>query len=124
MLSIIYFDFHFNSAKPGAVHNCTIRSAVNTTGDWLEVECLPGFDGGLTQNFHLEAVDTLTSKHCLNASNPDGPFFRVELAALTNGLPGTIQLIIYASNPKGRSELVVLEDIAIRDAEKRTGKLK
>lgn len=95
---------------------------MNTTGDWLEVECIPGFDGGLTQTFHLEAVDSVTSKYCLNVSNNEGPFFRVELAALTNGHPGTIQLVMYAANQKGRSELVVLEDIAIRDAEKRTGK--
>lgn len=73
------------------------------------------------QTFHLEAIDSATAKYCLNATNSEGPFFRVELAALTNGHPGTIQLIIYAANQKGRSEVVVLEDIAIRDAEKRTG---
>ncbi|XP_024215240.2 uncharacterized protein [Halyomorpha halys] len=108
------------ATKPGPLHNCTLRSTVNTTGDWLEVECIAGFDGGLSQTFHLEAVDSLTSKYCLNASNVEGPFFRVELAALSSGHPGTIQLVMYAANQKGRSELVVLEDIAIRDAEKRT----
>ncbi|XP_024081839.1 hemicentin-1-like [Cimex lectularius] len=108
------------ATKPGPLHNCTLRSTVNTTGDWLEVECIAGFDGGLKQTFHLEALDSVTSKYCLNVSNNEGPFFRVELAALANGHPGTIQLVIYAVNQKGRSELVVLEDIAIRDAEKRT----
>ncbi|KAL1114898.1 hypothetical protein AAG570_007722 [Ranatra chinensis] len=108
------------ATKPGPLHNCTLRSTVNTTGDWLEIECVAGFDGGLAQTFHLEAVDSASSKSCLNATSVDGPFFRVELAALATGHPATIQLIIYASNQKGRSELVVLEDIAIRDAEKRT----
>ncbi|BES90652.1 CD80-like C2-set immunoglobulin domain [Nesidiocoris tenuis] len=108
------------ATKPGQLHNCTLRSTVNTTGDWLEIECIAGFDGGLLQTFHLEAIDSATAKYCLNATNSEGPFFRVELAALTNGHPGTIQLIIYAANQKGRSEVVVLEDIAIRDAEKRT----
>ena len=70
----------------------------------------------------MDVLDSVTSKNCWNTSSVESPFFRVDLAQLSNGHPGTIQLVMYAANQKGRSELVVLEDIAIRDAEKRTGK--
>lgn len=49
--------------------------------------------------------------------------FRVELAALQPSEASTLQLVLFAANQKGRSESVVLEDIAIRDAEKRTGEI-
>ncbi|XP_073993878.1 nephrin-like isoform X2 [Rhodnius prolixus] len=110
------------ASKPSPLHNCTLRSTVNTTGDWLEVECMAGYDGGLTQTFYLEAVDTATSVSCLNTSSTDTPVFRLEVGSLMRGgTPSTtVQLVMYAANQKGRSEQVVLEDIAIRDAEKRT----
>ncbi|KAK9498254.1 hypothetical protein O3M35_004110 [Rhynocoris fuscipes] len=110
------------ASKPSPLHNCTLRSTVNATGDWLEVECMPGYDGGLTQTFHLEAVDTATSVSCLNTTSFDSPLFRLEVGSLmrTNTPSTTVQLVMYAANQKGRSDIVVLEDIAIRDAEKRT----
>lgn len=84
---------------------------------------MAGYDGGLTQTFYLEAVDTATSVSCLNTSSTDTPVFRLEVGSLMRGgTPSTtVQLVMYAANQKGRSEQVVLEDIAIRDAEKRTG---
>lgn len=109
------------SARPSPLKNCTLRSTVNTTGDWLEVECVAGFDGGLPQTFHLEAVDPSTETVRLNLTTHIVPLFRVELAALSPSHAATLQLVLYSSNQKGHSEHVVLEDIAIRDAEKRTG---
>ncbi|XP_039282300.1 Down syndrome cell adhesion molecule-like protein 1 homolog [Nilaparvata lugens] len=110
------------AARPSALRNCTLRSTVNTTGDWLEVECVPGFDGGLPQTFQLEAIDPATQRMRMNLTNAAAPLFKVSLGALSPAATqgGTLQLVLYAANQKGHSESVVLEDIAIRDAEKRT----
>ncbi|KAG8306620.1 hypothetical protein J6590_043421 [Homalodisca vitripennis] len=108
------------ASKPSSLKNCTLRSTVNTTGDWLEVECVSGFDGGMPQTFHLEMVDPATSQVRLNLTTSVVPAFRVELASLQQGQAATLQLVLYAANQKGHSDSVVLEDIAIRDAEKRT----
>lgn len=110
-------------ARPSPLRNCTLRSTVNTTGDWLEVECVSGFDGGLPQTFHLEAIDPTTQRTRLNLSNTREPLFKVSLGSLSPSYGGTLQLVLYAANQKGHSEPVMLEDIAIRDAEKRTGLL-
>lgn len=67
----------------------------------------------------------------LTSAYTDNPIFRLELADLlptttTNelgvgGPPPTLRIAVYAQNAKGRSEVTVLEDIALNDAEKRTG---
>ncbi|XP_072159855.1 kin of IRRE-like protein 3 isoform X2 [Bemisia tabaci] len=106
------------AVRPSAVRNCTLRSTVNASGDWLEVECAPGYDGGLPQTFHLEAVDSDSMRLRLNLSNPESPFFHLDLASLTN-IPDILQLIIYPANQKGRGEPYVLEEIVLRDAERR-----
>ncbi|XP_054262781.1 synaptogenesis protein syg-2-like isoform X2 [Macrosteles quadrilineatus] len=105
------------ASKPSSLRNCTLRSTVNTTGDWLEVECVSGFDGGMPQSFHLVAIDPSSNQVRLNLTTSVVPMFRVDLAALQ---ATTLQLVMYAANQKGQSEPVVLEDIAVRDAEKRT----
>jgi hypothetical protein len=33
--------------KPSALSNCTTKSSLNETTEVLEVECVPGYDGGL-----------------------------------------------------------------------------
>lgn len=35
--------------------------------------------------------------------------------------PPTLHFVLYAQNPKGKSEKFVLDDISLNDAEKRTG---
>lgn len=117
-------------AKPSALTNCTLRTATNHSSDALEVECRSGYDGGLPQRFILEAYESHTMNMRLNITSihPDYPLFRLELADLlpisneipTTG-PPTLHIAVYAQNAKGRSELTVLEDIALNDAEKRTG---
>lgn len=118
------------TAKPSALTNCTLRTATNHSSDALEVECRAGYDGGLPQRFILEAYESHTTNLRLNltSSNTDYPLFKLELSDLlpvSNDIhassPPTLHIVVYAQNAKGRSELTVLEDIALNDAEKRTG---
>ncbi|KDR21494.1 hypothetical protein L798_04054 [Zootermopsis nevadensis] len=55
----------------------------------------------------------------LNMSS-DSPLFRLDLNDLLPAHTPTLHIRLYASNPKGRSEVAVLEDITLKDAEKRT----
>jgi len=47
----------------------------------MELECMPGYDGGLQQKFFLEAYDSKTKKLRLNMSSTytDVPVFRIDL---------------------------------------------
>lgn len=109
--------------------NCTLRTATNHSADALEVECRAGYDGGLPQRFTLEAYDSYTMRLRFNLTSSyiEVPFFRFELADLLTsngeGIPPSLRVVVYAENAKGRSEKVVLEDITLNDAEKRTGSL-
>lgn len=51
-------DTHFLlllfSGRPFALQNCSVS---NQSSDSLQVECEPGFDGGLPQQFLLELVE-------------------------------------------------------------------
>lgn len=114
-------------AKPSPLSNCTLRTATNHSIDALEVECRAGYDGGLPQRFILEAYDPYTMRMRLNlsSSNTEYPLFRLELGELLppngDGFPPTLRIVVYSENAKGRSEKIVLEDITLNDAEKRTG---
>lgn len=82
---------------------------------------MPGYDGGLRQEFRLEAYEVLTGNLRVNASSisADVPIFRIAVSDL---LPAThFYLVTYAVNAKGRSEVSLLEDIMLRDSEKHTG---
>lgn len=48
----------------------------------MELECMPGYDGGLQQQFYLEAYDSKTKKLRLNMSSTyvDVPVFRIDLS--------------------------------------------
>lgn len=112
-------------AKPGAPTNCTLRAPANRTSEILDVECRPGYDGGLPQIFMLEAYDANNMKMRLNLTSLslEFPLFRLELNDLPpwEGSPPALRLVIYGMNAKGKGEKVVLEDIMLNDAEKRTG---
>jgi hypothetical protein len=115
------------AAKPSPLTNCTLRTATNHSSDVLEVECRAGYDGGLPQRFILEAYDAYTMRLRLNLSNPDTdmPVFRLDLGDMLpptgDGFPPSLRIVVYAQNDKGRSDKLVLEDIMLNDAEKRTG---
>ncbi|XP_065167834.1 hemicentin-1-like isoform X2 [Atheta coriaria] len=117
------------ASKPSPLSNCTLRAATNHSGgDALEVECRAGYDGGLPQRFVLEAYDPYTMRMRLNLTangntgGGDYPVFRLELSELLvgDGLPPTLRIVVYAQNAKGRSEKIMLDDITLNDAEKRT----
>ncbi|KAG6801022.1 hemicentin-2 [Apis mellifera caucasica] len=108
------------AVKPNPLNNCTIKASLNQSSEILEVECVPGYDGGLRQEFRLEAYEVLTGNLRVNASSvsADVPIFRIAVADL---LPAThFYLVTYAVNAKGRSEVSLLEDIMLRDSEKHT----
>ncbi|XP_066996911.2 uncharacterized protein [Anabrus simplex] len=111
-----------SAVRPGTLRNCTLHAATNQSSDALDVECVAGYDGGLPQTFHLEAYESRTMRLRLNVTSvhPDVPFFRLELADLLPAHTPTLHIVLYAVNQKGRSEVTVLEDIALKDAEKRT----
>lgn len=44
---------------PAAVKNCSIN---NQTQNSIEIQCLPGYDGGLPQVFVLELISSRTGK--------------------------------------------------------------
>lgn len=109
------------AGKPGSLRNCTLRTLSNTSQDILEVECIAGYDGGMTQHFALEAFESRTMRLRLNLTS-DVPTFRVDLSELlpTSSYTPMLHIVLYSINPKGRSEAFILEDIALKDAEKRT----
>ncbi|XP_067623332.1 uncharacterized protein side-III [Eurosta solidaginis] len=93
----------------------------------MELECMPGYDGGLQQQFFLEAYDSKTKKLRLNTTSTyaDIPIFRIDLSDLTSmeyypDPNPALHLVVYSANQKGRSEPIVLENIPINEAEKRT----
>ncbi|XP_046838237.1 synaptogenesis protein syg-2-like isoform X3 [Vespa crabro] len=105
--------FHIIPAgKPESPYNCTLT---NQTTQSLSVECTAGFDGGQPQHFFLEVFDQETGILQANVTR-DNPQFTVQ------GLePGKVlNMILYAVNAKGRSELILLEGFTLKVAEKQT----
>ncbi|XP_042230318.1 kin of IRRE-like protein 1 isoform X2 [Homarus americanus] len=101
--------FEVNPAgKPDAIDNCTLT---NQTTDTLFVSCLPGFDGGLEQQFVAEVFEfDGTTRHMLfNITEKVEPTFTIEALH-----PGTSYLLgIYAENIKGKSEQRVLHGFTL-----------
>nr|CAD7194809.1 unnamed protein product [Timema douglasi] len=99
--------------KPDPLHNCTF---LNQTAESLHVDCSEGFDGGLPQEFVMEVYDAVTQTLVSNVTSRT-PLFTVN--GLESGLEFDISL--YASNAKGRSEVLPLHAYTLKAAEKRTG---
>ncbi|XP_022921260.2 neural cell adhesion molecule 2, partial [Onthophagus taurus] len=101
------------AGKPFPVRNCSLS---NQTSSSVEVLCLPGFDGGLTQHFLLELYSTNSAVPRYNMTSTKEPYF-----FLDNLEPDvTFRIAVFAINAKGRSNGVILEEVTFRDAEKRT----
>ncbi|XP_014218538.1 synaptogenesis protein syg-2-like isoform X2 [Copidosoma floridanum] len=108
------------AVKPSPLSNCTLKSALNQSSETIEVECVPGYDGGLRQEFRLEVYEVASGRLRLNVSSvaPETPMFRIPVVEL---MPATVlYLAAYAANAKGRSEAYLIEDIALGDSEKHT----
>ena len=59
-------NFYLISGPPDPPTNCSV---LNQTTDSLEVQCLPGFNGGLQQSFLLEVTDIQTKVLLANATD-------------------------------------------------------
>ncbi|XP_043644831.1 uncharacterized protein LOC122614334 isoform X2 [Drosophila teissieri] len=58
--------YHIQPADlPEPVKNCT---AFNATANSLQIQCIPGYDGGIPQHFHAQIYDELTKQILYNAS--------------------------------------------------------
>lgn len=112
------------AARPSPLTNCTLRTAHNHSAEMVEVECRAGYDGGLPQKFVLEAYDAHNMRLRMNLTTTDTemPIFRLDLSELLPS-PPSLRILVYAQNAKGRSEKLVLDDITLNDAEKRTGNI-
>lgn len=102
-----------SSGKPDSLSNCTI---LNQTAESLHVECIEGFDGGLHQDFVMEIYDTQTRKLVSNITSRSPVFI---VGGLESGLGFDIGL--YATNRKGKSDVVHLQAFTLKSAEKHTG---
>lgn len=68
------------------------------------VECEAGYNGGLTQKYHLDVYNSAVDHLQVNITSVDAPIFSV--SRLPAGTP--FVLVIYASNEKGKSNSVAL----------------
>ena len=118
MQPLIQFFLPPVTAKPSKLHNCSFELLENATFNWLKVECVPGYDGGLKQTFHLDIYQT--TRLVKNVSN-DVSLFYIDISTLNVVEAVLLNLILYTTNAKGRSENVTLSGISLENAEKRTG---
>lgn len=107
------------SGRPDIPRNCTI---FNQTTNSLHVECLENFDGGLPQKFTVQ-VESEASPSAQKASSLIYNHTSESASFLVGELdPGTsYQLAVFASNAKGRSQLVRLRATTLNLPERRTG---
>ena len=109
----MYHTFHIILDKPDPPSNCSLY---NKSSSRVVVECLPGFDGGLSQLFHIEVYKT-TGKLPIHNETSDVPNF------LLNTLPSQSTLLfeIYSSNSKGKSPRVSLQTDGLEVSEIKSG---
>lgn len=81
------------------------------------MECTEGFDGGLPQEFTMEVYDAETQTLVSNVTSRT-PVFTVNGLESGNGF----DIVLYATNAKGRSDVQFLHASTLKAAEKRTGK--
>ncbi|XP_075150849.1 sidestep II transmembrane protein [Haematobia irritans] len=102
------------AALPNAVGNCSI---FNRTEISLDIQCIPGYDGGLPQIFVLEMFSTRTGITRFNITNPEEPQFSLEnldtLTSIMTQENNSLKLRIYAFNQKGRSASYLIQDLVI-----------
>ncbi|XP_031624769.1 neural cell adhesion molecule 2 isoform X1 [Contarinia nasturtii] len=103
------------AGRPFPMQNCSVS---NQSSDSLQVECEPGFDGGLPQQFLLELVEMPALRLARNLSLQRSPVaFYID-----NLEPGSsYRIILFAVNAKGRSEPTIIDDITFKGVAKYTG---
>ncbi|XP_058446543.1 nephrin-like isoform X2 [Malaya genurostris] len=99
---------------PAPVTNCTLY---NRTQQFAEIQCAPGYDGGLPQMFMLELVSKRSGTRRFNFSNKHEPYFFLDrldkLAGLMSLENHSLTCVIYSVNQKGHSAGVVIPDFEI-----------
>ncbi|XP_062545829.1 nephrin-like isoform X2 [Armigeres subalbatus] len=99
---------------PSPVTNCTLY---NRTQQFAELQCAPGYDGGLPQMFMLELVSKRTGTRRFNFSNKHEPYFMLDhlgkLTALMAAENNSLSCIVFAINQKGTSRGVVIPNFEI-----------
>ncbi|XP_039281598.1 nephrin [Nilaparvata lugens] len=100
------------AGKPDQPTNCSI---VNQTADALRIECMEGFDGGLTQQFVMEVYDAQTQMLVGNVTSSTAHF---TIAQLHSGIG--FDILLYAANGKGISRPTTLHAYTLKSAERRT----
>ncbi|XP_030555042.1 neural cell adhesion molecule 1 isoform X1 [Drosophila novamexicana] len=102
------------AALPNGVSNCSI---FNRTELSVDIQCIPGYDGGLPQIFVLEMFSTRTGITRLNLTNAEEALFSLEnLDTLTSMMMqenNSLRIRIYSYNQKGRSAAYLLPDFII-----------
>ncbi|GFW37232.1 nephrin [Trichonephila clavipes] len=98
---------------PEAPHSCVLS---NLSSHFFSIECEPGYNGSLYQEFHLEVYCSKKENLKHNLTEVTTPSFKVD------GLsPGkTYVLLIYSSNAKGNSNSVALVATTLLSKEQRT----
>ncbi|XP_035217504.1 uncharacterized protein LOC118190823 isoform X2 [Stegodyphus dumicola] len=89
------------TGPPEPVQNCSIT---NQTANVLMISCDAGDDGGLQQTFHLEVYSMTAEQLITNLTTNESPVFVAEKLKSSSAYI----LVLYASNPKGRSTSVAL----------------
>lgn len=94
--------FNFISGPPDSPENCSVSNASIAV---LRIQCLPGFNGGSAQKFHLEIyIKSYSDQPIHNLTSTEYPIFTVDTLPLqTNFL-----FHIYSTNTRGRSQTVIL----------------
>lgn len=100
--------------------NCTLLPTDKDGVHKLEIQCAPGYNGGLTQTFHLEAKQQ--NKSLANSSANESPVFTIDLSKFVEEWQSDLQFLIYASNIKGQSAPTVLEHSLPKDLQTKMGK--
>ncbi|XP_076335875.1 protein turtle-like [Tachypleus tridentatus] len=100
------------AGPPNPLQNCSV---LNQTQDQISIECLEGYDGGMTQKFSLEVY---TVEHNSLQANLTSKSPRFKLSNLSVGT--LFRLHVYAWNAKGRSSVVIISASTLKPAEKLT----
>ncbi|XP_076260413.1 sidestep IV transmembrane protein isoform X2 [Rhynchophorus ferrugineus] len=102
------------AGRPSQLQNCSL---LNQTSNSLQVECVEGYDGGLTQSFLMEVLELPSLRSRFNLTTYKAPSF------VADGLdPGTsYRIMLYAVNKKGRSEPTVIDPVTFKGVAKLQG---
>ncbi|XP_043490333.1 nephrin-like isoform X4 [Polistes fuscatus] len=107
------------AGRPDMPHNCSL---LNQTTDSFYVECIDGFDGGIPQKFNIQVDREISSSGSKSINTIYNQTSKTASFVVTNLDPGTTyEIQIYASNTKGKSEVVHFSATTLNSPERRTG---